>query len=38
MSYKLATNLGYLYENIVAQILTASGNKLFYHVWPSKNI
>lgn len=27
----LSTNLGYLYENIVAQILTANGNELFYH-------
>lgn len=28
---KLSTNLGYLYENVVAQILTANGNDLFYH-------
>ncbi len=27
----LSANLGYLYENIVAQILTATGNELFYH-------
>ena len=27
----LGANLGYLYENIVAQILTANGNELFYH-------
>ncbi|MGN0525827.1 MAG: ATP-binding protein [Acutalibacteraceae bacterium] len=27
----LSANLGYLYENIVAQILTANGNELFYH-------
>ena len=26
---KLDTDLGYLYENIVAQMLYASGNKLF---------
>ena len=31
---KLSTNLGYVYENIVAQMLTATGNKLFYHTWP----
>lgn len=31
LSDKLSVNLGYLYENIVAQCLTASGNKLFYH-------
>ena len=27
---KLPANLGYLYENVVAQILTANGNDLFY--------
>jgi len=37
LSDKLATNLGYLYENIVAQMLTASGNKLFYHTWPTES-
>ena len=37
LSDKLAANLGYLYENIVAQMLTASGNKLFYHVWPTES-
>ena len=31
LSDKLSVNLGYLYENIVAQCLTASGNELFYH-------
>ena len=31
---KLSTNLGYVYENIVAQVLAASGNKLFYYTWP----
>ncbi len=30
---KLATNLGYLYENAVAQILTATGNDLFYYTF-----
>lgn len=33
---KLSANLGYVYENIVAQMLVASGNKLFYHTWPSE--
>ena len=37
LSDKLATNLGYLYENIVAQMLTASGYKLFYHSWPTES-
>ncbi|MBQ3917114.1 MAG: ATP-binding protein [Bacteroidales bacterium] len=37
LSDKLAANLGYLYENVVAQMLTASGNKLYYHTWPTEN-
>lgn len=28
---KLSVNLGYLYENVVAQILAANGNELFYY-------
>lgn len=31
---KLGTNLGYVYENVIAQMLAASGNKLFYYTWP----
>lgn len=31
LSDKLSVNLGYLYENIVAQYLAANGNELFYH-------
>lgn len=34
LSDKLSADLGYVYENVVAQMLTASGNKLFYHTWP----
>lgn len=30
---KLSTDLGYVYENVVAQMLSAAGNKLFYHTW-----
>ncbi|MCQ2329856.1 MAG: AAA family ATPase [Paludibacteraceae bacterium] len=30
---KLQTNLGYIYENLVAQMLVAAGNKLFYYTW-----
>lgn len=30
---KLSTNLGFVYENVVAQMLAASGNKLFYYTW-----
>lgn len=33
LSDKLNANLGYVYENLVAQMLSASGNKLFYHTW-----
>ena len=29
----LPANLGYLYENVVAQILTANGNELFYYTF-----
>lgn len=35
LSDKLSADLGYVYENIVAQMLTASGNRLFYHTWPT---
>ena len=31
---KLSTNLGYVYENMVAQMLTATGKNLFYHTIP----
>lgn len=30
---KLETNLGYVYENLVAQMLTAAGNHLFYYTF-----
>lgn len=36
MSDKLDANLGYVYENMVAQMLTASGNKLFYYTFPTE--
>lgn len=31
LSDTLSANLGYLYENAIAQILAANGNELFYH-------
>lgn len=34
---KLAANLGYLFENVVAQMLAANGNDLFYHTFDSEN-
>lgn len=32
----LRVNLGYLYENVVAQILTANGNGLFYYTFQNE--
>ena len=34
---KLEANLGYVYENLVAQMLRASGNELFYYTFPTGN-
>lgn len=34
LSDKLSSDLGYVYENLVAQMLTASGNKLYYYTFP----
>lgn len=34
---KLSANLGYLYENAVAQILVANGYELFYHSWKNES-
>ncbi len=33
LSDKLEANLGYLYENLVAQMLAAAGNQLFYYTF-----
>lgn len=33
LSDKLEANLGYLYENVIAQILSANGNKLYYYTF-----
>ena len=37
LSDKLPADLGYVFENVVAQILTAAGNKLFYYTWPTES-
>ena len=37
LSDKLPANLGYLYENVVAQMLTAAGRELYYHTWKKEN-
>ena len=34
LSDKLGTNLGYVYENLVAQMLVAAGNELYYYTFP----
>ena len=31
---RLPANLGYVYENLVAQMLKSAGNELFYYTWP----
>ena len=36
LSDKLSVNLGYLYENVVAQMLTAKGDELFYYTFPNE--
>ena len=36
LSDKLSADMGYVYENLVAQMLKASGNELFYYTFPSK--
>lgn len=33
---KLSANLGYLYENLVAQMITSTGRELYYHTWEKK--
>lgn len=33
----LSVNLGYVYENMVAQMLRANGNRLFYYTFPDGN-
>ncbi len=33
---KLSADLGYVYENVVAQMLKTAGNELFYYTWPTE--
>ena len=37
LSDKLSADMGYVYENVVSQILVANGNRLFYYTWPTEN-
>ena len=36
LSDKLSKNLGYVYENVVAQMLKATGVELYYHTFPTE--
>jgi len=36
LSDKMSANLGYVYENMIAQILKALGHELFYYTMPSE--
>lgn len=36
LSDKLPANLGYLYENAVAQVIHSFSRELFYHTWPKE--
>lgn len=36
LSDKLEANLGYVYENLVAQMLKAAGNELYYYTFPTE--
>lgn len=35
LSDKLSTDLGYVYENIIAQMLKAAGHELYYYTFPT---
>ena len=36
LSDKLSADLGYIYENVIAQILKAAGHELYYYTFPSE--
>ncbi len=37
LSDKLAADLGYVYENVVSQILKSNGNELYYYTFPTES-
>ena len=37
LSDKLSTDLGYVYENVVAQMLKAAGHELYYYTFPTES-
>lgn len=38
LSDKLPANLGYLYENLIAQMITGAGRELYYHTWEKNKV
>lgn len=34
---KLSADLGYVFENVVAQMLKSAGHELFYYTWPTES-
>lgn len=37
LSDKLSADLGYIYENVIAQMLKSSGHELYYYTFPTDN-
>lgn len=37
LSDSLSADLGYMYENVVAQMIVSSGRSLYYHTWKKDN-
>ncbi|MCD8290476.1 MAG: DUF4143 domain-containing protein, partial [Prevotella sp.] len=37
LSDKLSADLGYVYENLVAQVLKSTGHELYYYTFPTEN-
>lgn len=37
LSDKLPADLGYMYENVVAQMITSTNRNLYYHTWQKEN-
>lgn len=37
LSDNLPANLGYLYENLMAQMIVSTGRELYYHTWEKKD-
>jgi uncharacterized protein len=37
LSDKLPANLGFLYENLIAQMIASTGRELYYHTWEKKD-